>query len=252
VGYNGPWFDFNAAWKYQDLGVDLGSEWRQPSYDDSTWPSGAGLLGFPIAEPLPDGLLINTELFRIPPLQSVQPITYYFRRHFFFLPEAGMTITLSNLVDDGAVFHLNGLDIGRLGMPTGQVNDGTLATRSDDIVSAGHGYESVAIAPTSFVSGMNVLAVEVHQVGITSADAVFGSLLHVHLPSVPLPAQPDTSLHMRREGLEIVISWLVEGAELFASDTLDTFPADWMPVVTSGREHRVSIPASNRFYRLVW
>jgi hypothetical protein len=137
-------------------------------------------------------------------------------------------------------------------MPTGQVNDGTLATRSDDIVSTGHGYESVVIAQTSFVPGMNVLAVEVHQGGRTSTDAVFGSLLHVHLPSIPFPAEPDTSLHMRREGPEIVISWFVEGAELLASDTLDTLPADWMPVVTSGRDHRVSIPASKRFYRLVW
>ena len=32
-----------ATWKYAQSGTDLGTAWRQPSYDDSAWSSGAGL-----------------------------------------------------------------------------------------------------------------------------------------------------------------------------------------------------------------
>ena len=59
-----------SVWKYLDNGTDQGTAWRNVGFDDSTWASGAGILGYgrgdegtvvsygPNAEPaLPDDLL---------------------------------------------------------------------------------------------------------------------------------------------------------------------------------------------------
>src|SRR6266496_4393275 len=35
-----------ATWKYLDTGVDPGTAWRGPGFDDSSWASGAAQLGF--------------------------------------------------------------------------------------------------------------------------------------------------------------------------------------------------------------
>ena len=39
-----PIFPIDAAWKYDDTGVDRGIGWRTGGYDDSGWASGAALL----------------------------------------------------------------------------------------------------------------------------------------------------------------------------------------------------------------
>src|SRR5438034_8124930 len=35
-----------SAWKYNASGLELGTSWRNPGYDDSTWPSGPVVLAF--------------------------------------------------------------------------------------------------------------------------------------------------------------------------------------------------------------
>ncbi len=35
-----------SVWKYNDTGEDLGTNWTQPSFDDSGWSNGVGRLGF--------------------------------------------------------------------------------------------------------------------------------------------------------------------------------------------------------------
>ena len=34
-----------TVWKYNDNGVDLGTTWTAPSFADSTWKTGRGVLG---------------------------------------------------------------------------------------------------------------------------------------------------------------------------------------------------------------
>lgn len=37
----------NANWRYSDTGTDLGTAWRTPAFDDSTWPASTAPLGYP-------------------------------------------------------------------------------------------------------------------------------------------------------------------------------------------------------------
>ncbi|MCB1125413.1 MAG: lamin tail domain-containing protein, partial [Verrucomicrobiae bacterium] len=63
---------FDAPWRYEQSGLDLGIAWREPGYDDSAWDSGPGLLYVEGADlPEPKG----TEL-------ALGQWTYYFRTTF--------------------------------------------------------------------------------------------------------------------------------------------------------------------------
>ena len=150
---------------------------------------------------------------------TIIPRTYYFRTHFNFTGStAGASLTFSNYVDDGAVFHLNGTEIFRLRMaaaPTAIVNStAATATPCANTPNAG---DAATICPdvftisgnllTNLVQGDNVLAVEVHnyyQNGGT--DIVFGSALILTQPSSVVP-----QLNILLDGNLATLFWNGEG-----------------------------------------
>ncbi len=151
----------NGAWRFNDTGTDLGSAWRDAGYDDSAWPSGAGLLAFntgltPAAT--------NTTL-------AANRSTYYFRQSFNFSgATSNVTLDVRAVVDDGAVFYLNGAEIYRLNMPAGPVAYSTSAL--SPVGDAGY-VNPIVVPASSLLPGVNVLAVEVHQASsVTSAGIV--------------------------------------------------------------------------------
>ena len=85
----------------------------------------------------------------------------------------------SNLLDDGAVFYLNGSEAARLRLG-GTVTASTLASSAP---KNGTGYEGLFLPTTNLNSGDNVLAVEVHQTSASSADVVFGLNLRAYPPN---------------------------------------------------------------------
>ncbi len=86
-------------------------------------------------------------------------------------------LTSTNLIDDGAVFHLNGNTVGRVRVAEGQ----TAATLADNQGAEGVA-EEIPLQNTGLVVGDNVMAVEVHQSGATSSDIVFGMALTGTVP----------------------------------------------------------------------
>lgn len=149
-------------WKYEQSGTNLGGAWHEPDYNDSSWPSGPALLYVENAGlPAPK----NT------PLQ-LGAITYYFRKEFLVEgPVENAALNLSTIIDDGAVFYLNGREIYRLGMPDGTISYLTEASRSvGDAVNEG----PFVVPADALLEGANVLAVEVHQTSANSSDIVFG------------------------------------------------------------------------------
>ena len=178
-----PLFQLTNIWRYNQLGLNLGTAWREFDYDDSSWPSGAGVLA---QEDSANALvfpLIRTTLSLSNGTQFVT--NFYFRTHFAItnLPRVA-GLNFSNLIDDGAVVYLNGTEIWRsTNMPTGPVTCNTFAT-----AAAQEGvYFVTNTPPTGLVAGDNVLAVEVHQVNATSSDIVWGLALSA------LIATPNTA-----------------------------------------------------------
>ncbi len=166
--------EFTNLWRFNISASNLGTAWRGPAYDDSSWPGGQGVFwkssqpGYP--EPT------NTTLPLISSSGNVIT-TYYFRVHFTLPPGlSNVILVASNLLDDGAVFHLNGSEVGRIRL-TGNVTYDTFAAIAG---SDGRGYEALYFSPANLVAGDNALAVELHQSSANSSDAVFGMNLRAY------------------------------------------------------------------------
>ena len=153
-----------AMWKYKDNGSDLSSQWRARVFDDSGWASGPAELGYA------DNPATTVSYGGNP---ANKTITTYFRHTFSVSSPAlydGLALRL--LVDDGCIIYLNGTEIVRRNMPTGEVDYRTLAALAIDGVNEST-FFTYHLPVAGLVSGDNVLAVEVHQSAATSSDLSF-------------------------------------------------------------------------------
>jgi hypothetical protein len=201
-------FGITNLWRYHQQGQDLGTTWRGTAYSDATWPQGRGLLAM---EDNPAVAPINTLLSLTTPGGGA--ITTYYFRTTFNLPAVqgarGVRLISSNLVDDGAVIYLNGLEKARIRMNQGTVNANTFAN-----ASAPEGVYEVVTLDTNgvFFGAANVMAVEVHQQSATSSDVVFGMALYAEVlypndPPVILQEPADVEVdYLGRVQLTVVAS----------------------------------------------
>jgi hypothetical protein len=191
-GISGP----GATWKYRDPSLDLGSSdvveghpaydasnWKHPFYDDANaavWKTGDAELGFG------DG----GERTSIPLVTPRAP-AHYFRKIFSALDVEGYDqLELTALVDDGAIFYLNGKEAARLNLPAralgyeygglGAINEASFIAVND-----------ARLLPSLLVEGTNQFAVQVHNQHSSSSDLSFDLRLRgrrtvitdpVHLP----------------------------------------------------------------------
>ncbi len=172
-----------ATWRYRDPSIDLGSSavveghpsysaanWKHPAFDDSAavWKSGDAELGAgDTADGRPERTLIN-----IGPAGSRYPVLYFRRTFVVTDPAQYDTLLLDALIDDGAIFYINGREAGRLNMPAGEIGhaySGLNASNED----AFQPVTSAALLPSLLVPGVNQFAVQVHNVSDTSSDLSF-------------------------------------------------------------------------------
>ena len=143
-----------AIWKYLDDGSNQGTDWRNVSFNDSTWFSGPSKLGYG------DGN--ESTIVSYGPDPANKPITTYFRKRFAIVdPSVYQDIILKLLKDDGAVVYLNGTEVLRSNMPDGSIEYKTLASSSLHDYSELILNESI-ISPSMLTPGINILAVEIH------------------------------------------------------------------------------------------
>ena len=182
--------EFTNTWRYNNLKVDLGTAWRANTFNDSAWASGQTLLGFEDSNPNPYaiyGLTVNP--IDIGPTPGRTP-TIYFRTHFNS-PVAGtspgVTLVMSNLVDDGCVIYLNGTEAGRIRVAANQTY-ATFATGGTE------GALETVVLPSSLLrAGDNVLAVEVHNGATDSSDLAFGArVMLIRDTALAITSQPQS------------------------------------------------------------
>jgi hypothetical protein len=227
-----------TTWRYDRSGQDLGTAWSAPAFDDSSWPSGRTLIAdesTTTVEP------IRTAISRFND-QGVYVKTFYFRTRFNFTGASipGIKLTLRHVVDDGAVFYLNGSEIHRFGIAPGPVTAATDATGHENV------YEGPYDIPvTALVEGENVLAAEVHQAGGSSSDMVFGAELTATVPGIPRARLSVT----RNAAGQVVISWAPAIGTLESSTSLG---GPWLTVPNATNPHTVT-PAPgtlSQFFRV--
>lgn len=205
----------DSAWKYFQTG-EPPAAWKTSAFNDTTWPSGKGLLYVEDAAlPGPKGTALTRTDGRM---------SYYFRTAFAFDGNpSGASLRIQTIVDDAVVLHLNGQEIFRLGIAgTTAVSDATPAERTvSDATLEG----PFTIAVSNLVQGVNVLAAEVHQVNATSSDIVWGAGVEV--------------LEVRREPATPGYANSVQGA-------LPAFPELWITEVLPRNTSGVADNAGDR------
>ncbi len=169
-----------ARWKYLDDGSGPGAAWREPAFDDSGWAEGPAQLGF--GEGDEATLLESTNSL------GESNVTFYFRHEFEVAdPAACSNLVVRLLRDDGGIVYLNGTEVFRNNMPDGPVDAATLAS---SVAVNGNCFYSTNLAAGLLAAGTNLVAVEIHQVNLTSSDVSFDLEL---IPNVP-PTLPVVGL----------------------------------------------------------
>ena len=240
--------DFINSWKYRYTSLD-GVNWTSTSYDDSAWSGpGAGLLWVDTrSTPNPDIQPRGTEM----PFNTATDdpyVTYYFRTH---VPLAGMApgsaLLFSCYIDDGAVFYLNGTEIYRLRVPAGA----TYSTVANGFPCAGDAecldeFKIPLSSLPNVVDGDNVLAVEVHNYNVGSADITFGLALNRIDPIDPGPTSTVVQITFGENGLEV--NWDGTGGILQSAPSLD---GPWADTQSSSPKPVSIQPSETRqFYRI--
>ncbi len=234
----------NSVWKFLDTGVNQGTNWSQPGFNDTAWASGPARLG---AGDDGEATRIN-----IGPSNNRFP-TVYFRKTFVVPPGAVYTNLLFKLSrDDGAVIHLNGREAYRDNMPAGVIGYATFsASPAADELS----FFPTNVAVTNLPAGPNLVAVELHQSNSGSGDLGFNLELTAsgYLEDTLLP----TPMIKFTNGI-IEISWpsAYTTWRVYASDNIllpmnQWTPVSVMPSVAGGRIVLVLPPSGGaRFLRL--
>jgi len=189
--------EINGLWRYYQSGP-LEASWKESAFNDSAWPQGRALLYREDAElPAPK----NTAL-------TLGQSTYYFRTQFE-LPSvpAGVTLKLSTIIDDGAVFYLNGKEVYRQNIPANAIVDFNTPASPNvaDAILTG----PFTIPAGDLRAGVNVLAVEVHQSGLGSSDIVMGCRLDLEGGNLP-GLTPGASNNVATQRTEFPEIWLNE------------------------------------------
>ena len=230
-------------WRYEGSGADLGVAWKEVLYNDSAWPEGRGLLATQSANEIVEELS-QTTLTRIG--TNGYKLTDYSRTRFTVpAVRAGWFLIALNLVDDGAVFYLNGSEWIRFNMPTGTVNAATLAAQT-----IGEGQEGMFavtnLDASGLVAGENLIAVEVHQNSRVSADVVFGAELVLVFPANP-SAHVGPALQFQRTDGRLALVW---DAFDFALEQASSPTGSWQRIPWPALPHIVSPAQGPQFFRL--
>lgn len=198
---------FGSNWRFLSDGSDQGTSWREPAFDDSSWSSGDGQLGYGDGDEETNVGYAGTE--------STKNATTYFRHQFNVTsPGALASIELDLLYDDGAVVYLNGHRIAAANMPSGEPSfDFYIGSTSSD-----NQRESFTINSSLLVEGSNTIAVEIHQEGGSSSDISFD----LEMVATPLPEQGISTFTFPLQG-ERYLFWTTLGAIPQAANDLENW-----------------------------
>lgn len=146
----------NSTWSWSYPTAAPAATWTTTSFDASSWSSGAGTLGFGTTV----SLATNIDTYAT---TSARPLTAYFRKAFTVDNAADVTrLVLTSVADDGAVFYVNGTEVGRSNMPAGTITHSTYASSARNTTVANASPVVIEVPTSLLVSGANVIAVETH------------------------------------------------------------------------------------------
>ena len=161
----------NSVWKYSDTEGDLGTEWKEPQYNDSGWEEGPSPLGF--------GNISDTNTLprtNIPVETQINPrprqITTYFRKNFELEDsQSHFELRMKIMSDGGGAVYLNGEEIFR--DSNLEANATFEMTTSNDTSDLNEGdLDDYIVDASALIDGTNLIAIEMHNGSKSSSDMV--------------------------------------------------------------------------------
>ena len=167
---------FNSVWRFDRSGNGQPQGWHQLNHSlGNAWEQGIGPIGRETGNlPVPLGTAWSRDEY------SSGTTTYYFETNFnvgIDLIRQTDELILNHLIDDGAIFYLNGTVVGRFNMPEGTVNPNQFASPTVSNATI----KTISIPLELLQAGQNLLSVETHQGSASSSDMVFGLSLETRI-----------------------------------------------------------------------
>jgi len=159
-----------------------------------------------------------------------------------------VSLTFRHIIDDGAIFYLNGVEFHRFNMPNDPI---TYVTQAPTAIGDGNysGPYTTNIT-VNIPPGDNVIACEVHQSGTASSDISFGAEISVTGLSVGSSTPQPPVLAIAKQGTNVVVSWSGKGTLEKKNRLLPT--TLWSPVTDTNPYTAAPRTSTNQatFYRV--
>ncbi|MBT3191779.1 MAG: PQQ-binding-like beta-propeller repeat protein, partial [Verrucomicrobia bacterium] len=153
----------NAQWRYR-VGASAPAAWNTPTFDASKWNVGTSGFGY-------GDNLEKTTL----PMRGKHAVVYIRTEFQVPNPEQIKGLSLGINYDDGFVAYLNGKEVVRKGVE----GQGASATNIVSHEAKGHETFSIPMPAGRLRKGKNILAIEGHNVRLTSSDFLLDPYLFV-------------------------------------------------------------------------
>ncbi|RDI10412.1 putative secreted protein (Por secretion system target) [Flavobacterium sp. AG291] len=153
-----------SEWTYLDNGINQGTEWTNPVFNNTEWKKGIAPLGY--------GNPMNTVVSFGPDSANKYITTYFSRDIQINLSELTDMVNFGLRRDDGAVVYVNGTEVIRDNMPTGAIDYLTHSVNTIDGADEKR-YYVYQVAKSAFVDGVNRISVEMHNRDQSSSDIGF-------------------------------------------------------------------------------
>lgn len=153
------------TWRWKYSGEVLPADWRGAGYDDSSWASGPGVLGFNTPG-------LGTDISIGAP--TTRPLSAQFRSSFQTpTPGEFESVTLSVIANDGVIVWVNGTEVGRANLPTGTITQNSYATAAPRSTTAAANRVTFAVPVALLNAGANTIAAETHANYRSTPDLTF-------------------------------------------------------------------------------
>ena len=148
---------------------DIGTTWRGSSepYDDSSWTSGTGGVGYEMDTGYDPyiGIDVESAMYGI---RGTCYIRIPFDINISYIDDIN-ALTLKMRYDDGFVVYINGTEVKRINSPTTPAWDSTASQSSSEATSAWNSYD-ITTYISSLHTGTNILTIHGLNASATSAD----------------------------------------------------------------------------------
>ncbi len=231
-------FPITSNWRYNQAGVDLGPDWFNTVHavDNQQWFEGPGPLGAARNELNPP---IQTPL-TVPRDNDPRFLTHYFQTEFEVtaeMMEQADIFEMLFMIDDGAAFYVNGQEIRRFKLPSGELTFETRATQPAVATPALTG--PVPIPKEVLNVGTNVLSIETRQDNDRSRDIAmgvslsFGQEVTDRIPGIQSQANPEEWIELYNRGDQAVdlTGWELRDAVRFDfADQTSIGPGEYLVI----------------------